>query len=69
MKTGCGNVEGWIGMSDQVMLRVLAALDNGEERKLWGRGIEAFIWSFQAALAARACSIPRGVRRASGPLE
>lgn len=33
MKTGWANVEGWIVMSDQVMLRVLAALDNGEERK------------------------------------
>ena len=67
MNVGFAKGNGWRTMSDQVRLRVLAALDSGEERNRCGRGMDAFSWSFHAALAARACWIPLGVRSASGP--
>ena len=54
-------------MSDQVKFRVVAALDSGEERNFWGRGMEEVSWVFHAAFAARAWFIPVCVRRASGP--
>jgi len=67
MNMGCENGKMSREMSDHVRLRVLAALDSGEERNRCGRGMDAFSWSFHAALAARACWIPLGVRSASGP--
>jgi hypothetical protein len=55
MNVGFAKGNGSRAMSDQVRLRVLAALDSGEERNRCGRGMEAFSWSFHAALAATAC--------------
>jgi hypothetical protein len=66
-KMGCEKGDFVRRMSDQVMFRVLAARERGEEKNFWGSGMEKVSWVFQALLAARAWFIPFCVRSASGP--
>ena len=54
-------------ISEKVRLRVDAARERGDDRKICGNGAEDCSWSFQAEFALRAWHIPFGVRSASGP--
>jgi hypothetical protein len=66
MNVGFVNENALIAMSDQFRLNRWCSWP-GVGKEFWGSEVDAFNWTFQAALTTRACLIPVRVRGAYGP--